>query len=440
MVNTLCLDVGSTWTKAALVAPDGALLGTAQHPTTPPEVLDGIAAVTTALAAGAAPVLACSSAGGGLRLAVVGQERLISAEAGYRVALSAGAKVVHVSSGELDAAGVRALRESRPDVVLLAGGTDGGDRRVLLHNARRLAAHHFAAPIVLAGNADARAEALTVLAGTGRRVVATDNVLPDVGELAPGPARAAIREVFLEHVIGGKGLSHGPRFRQLVRAVTPDAVLVGVAGLAAVLAADNAEGAGAVLVVDVGGATTDVYSAVALPDVEPGKRAVALPPERRTVEGDIGMRWSATGVVAEAAVERLLAEGEHQKLAEAAEFRAEHVDFIPTDTADAAVDARLAALAAILALRRHARMVEAQFGPRGAAILVASGGVFRHANPTTLSTVESALRADPVLRPILRHATLVVDRNYVLAPAGLLAEAGNPLAAENLLRANLLPS
>jgi hypothetical protein len=466
MVDTLCLDVGSTWTKAALIAADGALLGTAQHPTTPPEVLGGIAAVTAALAAPAAPVLACSSAGGGLRLAVVGQERLISAEAGYRVALSAGAKVVHVSSGELDAAGVQALREARPDVVLLAGGTDGGDRRVLLHNARRIAAHHLAAPIVLAGNAEARTEALSVLTGTGRRVVATDNVLPDVGELAPGPARAAIREVFLAHVIGGKGLSQGPRFRQMVRAVTPAAVLAGVAGLASVLASEDAEGgSGAVLVVDVGGATTDVYSAVTrwgwavrgsvmtrwgwapvrgsamtLSDVEPGKRAVALPPERRTVEGDLGMRWSAAGVVAEAAVERLLADGEHEGLAEAAEFRAAHVEFIPTDAAEAAVDARLAALAAILAVRRHVRMVEGQFGPRGAGILVVSGGVFRHASPATLSTVESALRGDPVLRPILRHATLVVDRNYVLAPAGLLAQAGNPAAAENLLRTSLIRS
>ena len=438
MVNTLCLDVGSTWTKAALIGPGGDLLGTAQHPTTPPEVLDGIAAVTASLDATTAPVLACSSAGGGLRLAVVGQERLISAEAGYRVALSAGAKVVHVCSGELDGAGIQALRAARPDVVLLAGGTDGGDRRVLLHNARRIAAGHLAAPIVLAGNTEARAEALALLASTGRRVVATDNVLPDVGELAPGPARAAIRQVFLAHVIGGKGLSQGPRLRQLVRAVTPDAVLAGVSSLAGVLARDDAEGAGAVLVVDVGGATTDVYSAVALPEVEPGKRAVALPPERRTVEGDIGMRWSASGVVAEAAVERLLADGEHDTLAAAAEFRAEHVDFIPADAADAAVDARLAALAAILALRRHARMVEGQFGPRGAGILVASGGVFRHANPSTLSTVESALRADPVLRPILRHATLVVDRDYVLAPAGLLTDSGNPAAAQNLLRANLL--
>jgi uncharacterized protein (TIGR01319 family) len=436
--DVLCLDVGSTWTKAALVAATGELLGTAQHATTPPEVLDGIAEVTASLRAVGVPVLACSSAGGGLRLAVVGQERLISAEAGYRVALSAGAKVVHVSSGELDGAGIRALRASRPDVVLLAGGTDGGDQRVLLHNARRIAANRVAAPIVLAGNRDARSAAADFLARTGRQVVATANVLPDVGELAPGPARAAIRAVFLTHVIGGKGLSRGPRFRRLVRAVTPDAVLVGVSGLARVLAEADSEGAGAVLVVDVGGATTDVYSAVSASIAEAGPaRAVALPPQRRTVEGDIGMRWSAPGVVAEAAIERLLADGEEHTLTAAARFRAEHVEFIPTDAAEAAVDSRLAGLAAVLALRRHVRMVDGQFGPRGAGVLVASGGVFRHATPDTLSTVESTLRADPVLRPILRHATLVVDRDYVLAPAGLLADAGHLAAADNLLRTNL---
>jgi uncharacterized protein (TIGR01319 family) len=438
MSAVLCVDVGSTWTKAALISATGGLLGTAQHATTPPEVLDGVAEVTAALDAEDAAVLACSSAGGGLRLAVVGQERLISAEAGYRVALSAGAKVVHVSSGELDGAGIRALRVARPDVVLLAGGTDGGDQRVLLHNARRIAANRLGAPIVLAGNKDAQAQAQALLDKTGRQVVATANVLPDVGELAPGPARAAIREVFLTHVIGGKGLSKGPRFRQLVRAVTPDAVLVGVSALARVLAEGDSQGAGAVLVVDVGGATTDVYSAVSAPAEAAPARAVALPPERRTVEGDIGMRWSAPGIVAEAATERLLADGEHDTLAAAARFRAEHVGFVPTDPAEAAVDTRLAGLAAILALRRHIRMVDGQLGPRGAGVLVASGGVFRHAGPDTLSTVESLLRADPVLRPVLRHATLVVDRDYVLAPAGLLADSGNPVAADNLLRTNLL--
>ncbi len=422
MADFLCLDVGSTWTKAALVSPGGAVLATAQHPTTPPEVLDGIAAVTAEVGGAGAEVLACSSAGGGLRLAVVGQERLISAEAGYRVALSAGAKVVHVSSGELDGAGVRTLRAAHPDLVLLVGGTDGGDTRVLLHNARRLAVNRIGCPIVLAGNAAVREEALTLLLATRRTVVVADNVLPDVGEIAPGPARVAIRSVFLEHVIGGKGLSRGPRFRDLVRAVTPEAVLTGVGRLAALL--DEP----AVLVVDVGGATTDVYSAVAAP-AEREEHAVALPPDRRTVEGDIGMRWSAPGVVAEAVAERLV--DDSPGLRAQAAYRAEHVGHL----ADDGVDAHLAALAAILAVRRHLRMVDGRLGPHGAGLLVLSGGVFRHTEPGLLAEVERTLRADPVLRPVLRQAEIVVDTHYVLAPAGLLAAAGHPDTADALLAA-----
>ncbi|KAA2261008.1 hypothetical protein F0L68_19260 [Solihabitans fulvus] len=432
MPTVLCLDVGSTWTKGSLVSERGVLLGTAQHPTTPPEVLDGVRAVTEDLGAHGAEVLACSSAGGGLRLAVVGQERLVSAEAAYRVALSAGAKVVHVSSGELDGAGLRTLRASRPDLVLLVGGTDGGDASVLLHNARRLAVNRVTCPIVLAGNASARDEALDLLRGTGRTVVPTDNVLPDVGELAPGPARTAIREVFLDHVIGGKGLSRGPAFRRLVRAVTPDAVLAGVSRLSAVLAAGQ-DAAGAVLVVDVGGATTDVYSAVSTVDDSAIERTVALPADRRTVEGDLGMRWSAPGVVAEAVTERLVTSAEAASLHAEAGRRAAEVDWVPGDAEQVAVDLRLAGLAAVLAVRRHLRLVDGQLGPRGAGLLVLSGGVFRHAGDAGVAEVEEVLRADPVLRPVLREAAVLVDASYVLAPAGLLASAGRAEVADRLL-------
>lgn len=413
----LCLDVGSTWTKGVLVSASGTLLGAAQHRTTPPEVLDGVAAVVDALDADAADVLACSSAGGGLRLAVVGQERLISAEAGYRVALSAGAKVVHVFAGSLAPADVRALRAAAPDVLLLVGGTDGGDEKVLLHNASRLAAARVAVPIVLAGNVAARSAARAALAG--RRVVPTDNVLPDVGELAPAPARAAIREVFLRHVIGGKGLSRGPRFRRLVRTVTPDAVLSAVSRLA------HPDQPGAVLVVDVGGATTDVYSAVST--VEAPTRAVALPADRRTVEGDLGMRVSAPTVVAEAVAERLLRPGE---LAAEADARHDDVDLVPSSPEESEVDLRIARLAVTLAVRRHLRMVDGRLGPHGAGLLVLSGGVFRHA--ADLSGFEAALRTE--LGPVLRNADVVVDRSGVLGPAGLLAQAGHPDAADELLR------
>ncbi|HEX7745696.1 MAG TPA: glutamate mutase L, partial [Micromonosporaceae bacterium] len=332
MTYAVCADVGSTFTKVAVVdLADGELVATASRPTTvATDVLHGlnaaVAAATTGLPAADPPWYVCSSAGGGLRLAVVGYEELVTARAGRAVGLSAGARVVHVAAGRLDGAGLAALRAARPDVVLLVGGTDGGDTEVLVHNATRLARARWRIPVVVAGNADARELVCERLAGRGVPVTATDNVLPRIGVLRPQPARAAIREVFLRHVIGGKHLSRGGRFAGLVRAATPDAVLTGVEVLA--------DGSGSDLaVVDIGGATTDVYS-VLTPDEPaggPNLPAAGVLWRSRTVEGDLGVRWSAPGVVRAAAAERLLAPGEEQELAAAAAARAADPGFVAAD-------------------------------------------------------------------------------------------------------------
>ena len=457
----LLADFGSTYTKlAAVERGTGRLLATAAAPTTPgghttlgaaagrarAGVLHGYDAARAALAATLpgttfAAELACSSAGGGLRLAVVGQERLISVEAGHRVALSAGARVVAVTAGPLDPAAVRELAAARPDVLLLVGGTDGGDEAVLRHNARRLAAARLRVPIVVAGNAAAREDVVGMLAAGRRPVLPTANVLPDLGRLDPGPARAVIRQVFLDHVIGGGKLSRDPRFRALVRAVTPDAVLDGVSALARALgAADPADPqaepqSGAVLVVDVGGATTDVYSAVPHPGEEdPARHAVADLPERRTVEGDLGVRWSAPGVVAAAEAGQLPVDG----LAGPAERLAADPPYLLASTAEEAIDLRLSTLAAILAVRRHGRQVTG-YGPRGVTAVVISGGAFRHAASAARDAALGALLADPGTRGLIGGARVVLDRHYVLAPAGLLATA-DPDTADALLRRHLLPA
>ena len=295
----LCVDFGSTFTKAALVdAGSGTLLGTASHRTTiDTDVLDGYDACLGALRADhpeadGANVLACSSAGGGLRVAVVGNEELVTAEAGRRVALSSGGKVVHVVALAADADPLPGLLASRPDVVLLVGGTDGGNTEALLAGARMLAGARWATPVVVAGNVDAREDVAGLLAASATPYVLADNVVPRIGVLAPGSARAAIREMFLAHVIGGKHLSARTDFAAMVRGPTPDLVLTGVEVLAATLACD-------VVVVDVGGATTDVHSVVDLDpeDATLGREVVATTPVTRTVEGDLGMRWSAVSTV-----------------------------------------------------------------------------------------------------------------------------------------------
>lgn len=437
----VCADVGSTYTKVAVVdLAGGVLAATAARPTTVDgDVLVGLdAAVADAvgrvgLSSGARRPewYVCSSAGGGLRLAVVGHEELVSARAGRRVGLSAGARVVHVAAGRLDAAAARALRAAGPDVVLLVGGTDGGDVEVVTHNAARLARARWRRPVVVAGNAEARAEVLGVLSAAGVPATGVANVLPRLGVLAAGPARAAIREVFLRQVIGGKGLSRGRRFASLVRAPTPDAVLAAVRLL-------SESGVGDVLVVDVGGATTDVYSAVAADAAGP-RPVVARLWRERTVEGDLGVRAGAPGVVDAGLAERLLSRGEAVGLAGEAAVRA--TAGLPGGGAAAVVDLRLAGVAALVGVRRHARAEPGGAGGRDLGdvrLLVGSGGVLRHAPPVRGLPVLSAVLADHGGGWVVpRAAVPVVDVDYVLAAAGLLAEA-EPGVAVALLRAHLL--
>ena len=431
MSLALAVDFGSTFTKAALVdTGDGRLVATASTPTTTgTDVLDGYRTVFDELAGHGAPdeVVACSSAGGGLRLAVVGYERDVTAEAGHRVGLSAGARVEHVAAGRLDGAGVAALRASRPDIVLLVGGTDGGNADVLLHNATRLARARVTAPVVVAGNADAADDVAAVLTSTGRTFTVTDNVLPRIGVIAPDAARAAIRTAFLHHVIGGKGLSRGPEFGRLVRAATPDAVLGGVEVLADAVGGD-------VLVVDIGGATTDVYSVITPQGEDAGlaKDVVAPLWHARTVEADLGMRWNAEGVVAAAAREHLPLPG---GLAAYAARLAADPGHLPSDDHERHLDLALARTAAVVAVRRHARPAGPGSSPRplaDVAVVVGSGGVLRHSPPADRDAVLTAVTADHAGGwKVPRDARVVTDSAYLLAAVGLLREA-HPEAARAL--------
>ncbi|MEV4347928.1 glutamate mutase L [Actinoplanes sp. NPDC049596] len=402
--TAVCVDVGSTYTKAALIDLEGGgLVRRAEVPTTAAsDVLAGLDEAVAAVGGSSSRLYVCSSAGGGLRLAVVGYESLVTAEAGHRVGLSAGAQVVHVAAGPLGASGMSELRASRPDVILLVGGTDGGDGDVLLHNARRLGNARIKVPVVVAGNASVREEAAALLYGP---VTVAGNVLPRIGVLDPGPARAAIREVFLRHVIGGKRLSRGKRFSSLVRAATPDAVLAGVELLA------DVTGAG-VLVVDVGGATTDVYSAL-LPDAEsesgPRRDVAGTLWRSRTVEGDLGVAAGADGTRAAAKVEKLALSDDG--------------------------DRGLAAAAAAIALRRHARGHSSGPGQprtggrdlRDVRLVVGSGGVLRHGGGAYVLDAVLGDTAGGWAAPT--GARTVVDQQYVLAAAGLLTNDHPHVAA-----------
>ncbi len=443
----VCVDFGSTFTKATLVDLDqGRIVASADHPTTiGSDVLDGYAACLAALVAqdaraATARVLACSSAGGGLRIAVVGNEELVTAEAGRRVALSSGGKVVGVHAmaargPDHDLAGV--LRDTAPDVVLLTGGTDGGNSASLVEGARAMVDAGWTGPVVVAGSIDARDEVAAVLADVPH--VVTDNVVPRIGVLAPEGARAAIREMFLERVIGGKHLSASDDFRRMVRGATPDVVLAGVELLAHGLDEER-PGVGDVAVVDVGGATTDVHSVVALDPEDAGlsREVVAVTPVTRTVEGDLGMRWSALSTVEEAGLDDLAA------YAGTLRDRPGH---LPADDGEADADERIATAAVGLALRRHAGRAKVVVSPEGRVVertgkdlrevdlLVGSGGVLRHGRAGVAERVLAGSLGEDVEGgwQLPRTPRVVVDTEYALCAVGLLATT-HPDAAHRLAR------
>ncbi|HEX5813664.1 MAG TPA: glutamate mutase L, partial [Pseudonocardia sp.] len=330
----------------------------------------------------------------------------------------AGSRVVHVHAGPLDPSDVRLLRGSRPGAVLLTGGADGDDPEPLLHNAARLARARVRFPIVLAGNEAARDDAVALLTATGRTVVACPNVAPRPGELVPGPTRAALAQLYADQVLGGRGPSVAPRFRRMVRVGTPDVVAGGAALLARMLGVR-------VLVVDVGCATTDVHCAI--PDDG----------SRLTVEGDLGMRAAAAGVLVEGQAEGVVDPVEADLLGPTVERMTSEVGYVPRDPGSAAEDRRIAALAAVLAVRRHVVAHESDV-PGDVGLLVLTGGVFRRPDAHALAAVVATLLADVELAGLLAKARVAVDADFAVAPAGMLTAAGHEEAARTLLQDHLL--
>jgi uncharacterized protein (TIGR01319 family) len=450
-------DFGSTYTKLSLVDPgEGRLLARAEAPTSiGTDLMEGYAAALEAAkrAAGGSieveEAIASSSAGGGLRVAAVGLVADLTAAAARQAALNAGARVGTVLAGNLDSEQLEGLRAARPEIVLFAGGTDGGQAELVLENARRLAEGHLDAHFVVACNREVATEAAVILRAAGARAVVAENVMPRLGEIEIDAAREAILRAFLDHVIGGKGLSASPDFERMVRMPTPEAVL----GATRLLAhgTEAVAGVGDVIVVDVGGATTDVHSSRLAEAASPGIEdpLLPVPPTLRTVEGDLGLRSGSAGVV-EADGRWLLAESGLTDIAlgQAVSLRSEDSKWIPSSSEEAGLDRLLAVGCVAHAVQRHCGtmlLTRSEKGPptlardgpdlREVEQVLGTGGVFSHREDgSEILRVALHRRAPRSLAP--RDPVLSVDANYVMAAAGLLATL-DPDAAALLLQREL---
>jgi uncharacterized protein (TIGR01319 family) len=454
MTVAVLIDFGSTYTKVVAVDMDGGrFLGRAQAPTTvATDIVTGLSSALNALerdtgidASRASLRLACSSAAGGLRVAAIGLVPSLTSEAAHRAALGAGAKVIRVFSHELTVEEVSELEALAPDVVLLAGGTDGGNRTVIVKNARHLAESNLACPIVSAGNKNATATVRGILTAAGKLLIAAENVMPELNELRVESARAALRDVFIKRIVQAKGLDKAQDLVDAIVMPTPMAVLE--AGRLLADGTVGSDGLGDVVLVDVGGATTDVHSIAEGAPSAAGMIVKGLPEPhaKRTVEGDLGVRINAQSIISAALASKSLDPALRERLATpaAAEWAARvrgETERIPSCAAEASLDRDIGRAAVQLAMERHAGTVTTLYTSDGMAAaltgkdlrevqtLVGIGGVFVHGRNAAAQISGALFRDDQPqsLRP--RSPTLYVDRRYVMYAAGLLARVDAPTA------------
>ncbi|MDR2494406.1 MAG: glutamate mutase L [Spirochaetaceae bacterium] len=452
MEAVLLIDFGSTNTKVTAVDPSGArLLGTAAAFTTvETDIGEGLGEALSTLQKETGPLrfterFACSSAAGGLRMVASGLVPSLTAAAARFAALGAGAKIVGLYAYELTDGDIAEIAALKPDIFLLTGGVDGGNKECVIRNAEALSALTPSFPIIVAGNRAASGACLAVLRGW--EVTACPNVLPGLGKLAVEPVQERIRELFLKRIIQAKGLS---RERALVSGIlmpTPQAVKRALEVLAE--GAGGERGFGELAAVDLGGATTDVYSmASGLPTGgETVLKGIPEPFSKRTVEGDIGMRYGAKGVVDAAGPERLAALSglTPDEIRKQTEYLAAHPEAVPETPRDEALDYALAACAVETAMERHAGTLEEVYTPTGRMfsqtgkdlrtvnrLVLTGGAVIRNARAHEIASRARYAAENPAsLKPA--GAELYVDKAYILAAMGLLAET-RPEAALSIMK------
>ena len=425
-VDVLVAEIGSTTTvvsafdglndQSTATGATPCLLGQGVAPTSVADgdVTIGMNTARAALEALTGPlaprqVLATSSAAGGLRMTVHGLTARMTAMAAREAALGAGGVVEYQTAGRLRAHDVKAIEAARPNLIMLAGGVEGGDVETILYNAEQLAGLSIRPIVIYAGNSAVCAEGCEILASAGFRVRVTPNVYPSIDQLDIVPARAVIHDAFEEHITRAPGMG---RIGELVTGSilpTPGAVLVAAERLAETL--------GDLVVIDVGGATTDVHSVT---DGSIEMNAIQTEPQphsKRTVEGDLGTFVSAAHVEA---------------LIDAREKPDHLPPAIPQTDEDRGVAVQLARMAAVTGVHRHAGSLAYLYTPTGrqtvargrdltaCRIVIGTGGALTRL-PGGLEALQASCAGsggERLLPPA--DARCVLDRDYIFAVCGAL--------------------
>ncbi|OWZ83136.1 GlmL-related ornithine degradation protein [Natranaerobius trueperi] len=363
---------------------------------------------------------ATSSAAGGLKMTVHGLVYDMTARAAREAALGAGAVLHQVTAGKISDEEIDKLSNISPNIILLAGGVDYGEEKTVVNNAKRLVKSGVKAPVVYAGNTACKDKVVKILEDGGLYVEPVENVYPTVDELNVEPARKAIQKIFQQHIIHAPGME---KIKERVKGSimpTPGAVMQGAKLLQ--------ERIGDVMIIDVGGATTDVHS------VTDGSREmldITVAPEpkaKRTVEGDLGVYRNALNLID--IMDESITEG----------FSKEKMNDIvsswepfPQNESEKDLLKLLTKTAVFSAVDRHAGSIKYLYGPTGRQQIVkgkdlsnvkwiiGTGGALSR-DYTGEKVLEELLnRYQPNKLTPPKDAKVILDEHYILAAVGVLS-------------------
>ncbi|MBR5719103.1 MAG: glutamate mutase L [Clostridia bacterium] len=380
---------------------------------------------------------ATSSAAGGLRMTVHGLVYDMTVKAARAAALGAGAIIKHATAGIMSDYDIEDVKAINPNLILLAGGTDYGERETAVENAKKIVSGGLKVPVIYGGNIQNHHIIRSIFENTGIPLYITENVYPKLDFLNIEPARRIIHKVFEEHIVKAAGMEH---VRDMVAGniiPTPGAVMESAQLLYGYI--------GDLAVIDIGGATTDVHSVTQGSDEIASIQTTPEPFAKRTVEGDLGMFVNAHNVIDMIGKDKL-----QNELDMDIDSVMEHYKPIPDTPEQFKLTQRLCLAAGITSIQRHAGALRYIYTPRGRQTiaegkdltklkyLVATGGAL-----TRLPDRQSIMRriADcndngMLLYPKPSLLNLLYDNHYIMASLGVLSKQ-YPDAALNLMKQSL---
>ena len=382
-------------------------------------------------------MLASGSAAGGLRMTVHGLVRDMTVRAAEAAALGAGAIIVQTTAGKMNEFDLDDLDAARPNLILLAGGTDYGERETAVYNMRAIAGSGRKTPVIYCGNVQNRTIVSRIAEENGIPLSIADNVYPRLDELNVESVRKVIHAMFEKHIVNAPGMEH---IRDMVNGSilpTPGSVM-----LASQLLYDEI---GDLAVIDIGGATTDVHSVT---DGSPDIVSMMTSPEpkaKRTVEGDLGLYINAHNLV-----DRLGTDALDKELGIDTDAVMKAYKPIPETETQFRLTERLCLEAGLVALDRHAGKLRHLYTPQGRRTIaegkdltairwiVGTGGALTRLphHESILRTIADCNKNRMQLLPTPGAAKVLFDNDYIMASVGVLSKE-DPESALRLLKESI---